>query len=309
VRLKELTSVVALLLVSSLRVGAQTKGRPIDVSKLVRDVQLTGETSSKRVFEYSWTSRILVRRFNKNGRIAKELDQEYEVYPSPGMAFVVRKLVKEGGVPLSPKRAAKEQERINMEMLRAGLAEANLAKGPAVTVDANGCKTFGIWTVINGLGGKETSLGTSDFLCFGEFYSPRIERREGRETVVVNFRPAPRPVPPSGEKAAFSKLVGVIWIDLEDKTVTHIEAWPVENPRLVTEEPLPLTSPPVIFDDMRLPTGMWVRRKVHIDTRKDPLAFNGLNLEWNQDFSDYKRYSTQPTGYKIEDPKGPISPP
>jgi hypothetical protein len=48
---------------------------------------------------------------------------------------------------------------------------------------------------------------------------------------------------------------------------------------------------------------MWVRRTRYIDTRKDPLAFNGLNLEWKQEFGSYLRYFTEFKDYKVEEPK------
>lgn len=303
-------AILALLtLVNWSCVAGQTKAPSIDVPKLVLEVQTAGANSSKSVFEYSWTSRIVVRRFNKNGRVAKEIDQEYEVYPSPAMAFVVQKLVKENGTPLSRKRAEKEQERINAEMASAEVAEENLLKNLPPSNNDSKCKVFGVWTTITGAGGIQTSLGASDFLCFGEFFSPHIERREGRDTVVLKFRPAQHAAPNSGEKIAFSRLVGVLWIDLEDKTITRIEAWPLENAPQVAESAFPVSKPPIIFEYVRLPSGMWARRSVYIDTRPAPAAFNGLSIEWKQDFTDYKRYYAQPAVYKADDPKPPISPP
>lgn len=307
---KGITKLVALLLAWSFGVTAQTSVQPLDVAKLVREVQRTGEASSKRVFDFSWTSRVVVRWFNKSGRVAKEVDQEYEVFPSPGLLFVSKKLVKENGAPLSAKRKAKEQERLDAEMLRAELSQDRVANTPAVAKKADGaCLDFGIWTTISESRGKESSLGTSDFLCFGEFFSPRIERKEGRDTAILFFRPAATLPPHPAEKAVFAKLVGVIWIDMADHTVTHIEAWPVENPRAFTGQGFSFLNPPISIDDVRLPAGMWVRRRVYIDTRKDPLSFNGVSLEWKQDFSDYKLYSAQPPDYKIADPNAQSSPP
>ena len=96
-----------------------------------------------------------------------------------------------------------------------------------------------------------------------------------------------------------------MWIDLRDKIVTHVEAWPVEDPREITTQNLPSGPASIMFDDMRLADGMWVRRSRYVDTRKDPVAFNGLNLEWKQDFSGYQRYFTESKDYKIEEPKEP----
>jgi len=302
---KQSSGLVWLLLFGFLGVGAQTPAAKIDVPKLIRLAQLNGGARSKQVFDYSWKSKTLVRQFDKRGKLLKEVEQDHEVYPSPGVTYVVQKLVKENGLPLSQKRAAKEQKRVESELIRAEIAQAAFSDDATVTEDKNGCRAFGIWTVLNGIGGKETSLGVSDFLCFAEFSSPRIEPRNGRETLILQFRPRGGLIPLPKEKTPFAKLVGVIWIDMKDKVVTHIEAWPLDNPRQIAEQASARVGAPIIFDDMRLPDGMWVRRLRYIDTRKDPFAFNRLNLEWKQEFSAYQRYFTEFKDYKIEEPKEP----
>lgn len=289
-----------LLLCSCSRLDAQTAAK-IDVAKLIRSAQLNGEVMSKRVFDYSWKSRTLVQEF-KRKRLVNTLDQEHEVFPVRGVTFVAQKLIKENGQPLPPKRAAKEQKRVDTLLSRAEIAAANFTDGEVATAKRTGCPTFGIWVVLNGIGGKETSLGISDFLCFNSFSSPRIEQKEGRETVVMFFRPRVGQVPLAKEKTPFAKLVGLIWIDFKDKIVTRVEAWPVEKPPEFSLQSLPSGPAPIIFDDMRLPDGMWVRRSLYINTRSDPKAFNGLNLECKQQFSDYQRYFTEFKDYKIEEP-------
>jgi hypothetical protein len=292
-----------LILFALLRVEAQTGASKLDVPKLIRSAQLNGEAMSKQVFDYSWKSKTKVRQFNKRGRLLKEVEQDHEVYPSPGLTYVVQKLVKENGLPLSAKRAVKEQKRVDAELMQAELAQALFHMGTTNTENNTGCPVFGIWTVLNGIGGKETSLGVSDFLCFAEFFSPRLEVKDGRDTVILHFRPRGGLIPLAKEKTPFARLVGVMWVDLKDKVVSHIEAWPAENPLETAEQNSSLVEAPIVFDDMRLPDGMWVRRTRYIDTRKDPLAFNGLNLEWKQEFGSYLRYFTEFKDYKVEEPK------
>lgn len=307
--IKQSAAFIVLLLFGFLKVEAQTPATKIDLPKLIHAAQLNGEVMSKRVFDYSWKSKTLVRQY-KRGRLVNEVEQDHEVYPSPGLTFVVQKLVKENGLPLSAKRAAKEQKRVDTELTQAEIANAAFSDAQTVSADKTGCRAFGIWTVLNGLGGKETSLGISDFLCFDDFYSPQIESRSGRDTVVLHFRPREGLMPLAKEKTPFAKLVGVIWIDLKEKIVTHVEAWPVDNPGQTEPKTFSLPAS-IVFDEMRLPNGMWVRRARYVDTRKDPLAFNGLNLEWKQEFSSYLRYFTESKEYKIGEPAepNPVKPP
>lgn len=297
------TAVLFVLLLMALPiVEAQTPATKIDVPKLIRSAQVNGEIMSKRVFDYSWKSKTLVRHF-KRARLMKEIEQDHEVYPAPGLAFVVQQLVKENGLPLSSKRAAKEQKRLDAELMQAEFARVTLSEEENKTENKTGCPTFGIWTVLNATGARETSLGISDFLCFASFSTPHLERKDGRDTVILHFRPRDGLISLAKEKTQFAKLVGVMWIDLKDKVVTRIEAWPADNSQAPTAQNLPSGPAPIVFDDTRLADGMWVRRLRYIDTRKSPLAFNGLNLEWKQEFSGYQRYYTEFKDIKIEEPK------
>ena len=83
--------------------------------------------------------------------------------------------------------------------------------------------------------------------------------------------------------------------------MTRIEAWPVDKPQEFSAQNLPSGPPAVMFDDMRLADGTWVRRALAINTRSDPKAFNGLNLECKQEFSGYIRYFTEFKDYKIQE--------
>ena len=278
-------------------VAGQTSSK-VDLPKLIRAAQLNGEIMSKRVFDYSWKSATLIRKY-KRSRLQNTIEQVHEVYPAPGLTFVAQKLVKENGLPLSAKRAAKEQKRIDAELRTAEISQSIFAEATSATADQTGCPTFGIWTVLNATGGKETSLGVSDFLCFASFSSPQVERKDGRETVVLLFQPRDGLISLAKEKTPFTRLAGRVWIDLKDRIVTRIEAWPIGTG--VAPATLPSESAAVVFDDMRLDDGTWVRRLRYIDTRKDPQAFNGLNLEWKQEFSDYKRYYTEFKDLKIEE--------
>ncbi len=300
VKSKQVACLLVLLVAGCGESAAQTSSSKIDIAKLIRAAQLNGEANSKKVFDYSWKSKTLIEEF-KRSRLLKKVEQEHEVYPSRGITFVVQKLVAENGAPLPSKRAAKEQKRVDAELIHAELAASLRAEGETVAAKRTGCPTFGIWTVLDGAGGKPASLGVSDFLCFGKFSSPRIERKEGRETVVLLFRPRENLSSLAKDKTPFSKLVGVIWIDLNDKIVSRIEAWTMDKPGPFTERELHATPPALVFDDMRLPDGTWVRRSLAINTRSDPRAFNNLNLECKQEFSGYVRYYTEFKDIKIQE--------
>ena len=286
------------------RARAQQKaGAEADVPSLVAAALKNGEAMSRRVFEYSWATKTQVRHMNKRGRVVRETSQGHEAYPLPGRSFVVQKLVSENGRALAPKRAAKEQQRVESELRHAELVAATFSDNLKATEEITGCTAFGIWTTLTEAGGKLVTLGVSDFLCFGEFGSPRVERRNGREAVVLTFRPRAGFKPPSSEKAAFSKLVGMVWIDAADRVVSRVEAWAVDDPRAADPRRFAASEAAVVFEDQRLPTGMWARGLRYVNTSKNPAAFNGLNMEWRQEFTDYRRYYTEVREYQFESPQ------
>jgi hypothetical protein len=305
VRALKAACLTAIVLCAAASAAAQATAERIDIASLIREAMRNGDAMSWRMFDYSWTSKTLVRHYDKRGRMSKETVQEKEVYVTPGLSYVTQKLVRENGLPLSPQRAAKEEKRVYAELSSAGVTLPPPPDEVRAARNSVGCPAFGILTVLNGKGGKETTLGVSDFICFGEFFSPRVERREGREMVALHFRPRAGLDLPSDEKAPFAKLVGTIWIDAKDRVVARIEAWPSENPQQFKGELSARGEPAVVFDDMRLPDGMWVRRLRYVDTRKNPAAFNRLSLEWRQEFSDYKHYSAQVQDYRLDKPSTP----
>lgn len=286
---------------------ARRAAAPPDVPALIAAAQRNGEALSRRMFEYSWRSQTLIRHMNKRGRVVRESAQGHEVYPLPGRAFVVQKLVTENGQPLPAKRAAKEDRRVKAELAHAELLAATFADAFTATEQVTGCPAFGIWTVLNAPGGAPTSFGISDFLCFGEFSAPRVEQREGREMVVLSFRPRADFTPPAPEKSPFARLVGLVWVDSADKVVARVEAWLVDDPRRADPRTLRAEDAAVVFEDARLTAGMWVRRSRYVNTSRNPAAFNGLNLEWRQEFADYTRYHAEFKQYNFDAP--PKSPP
>lgn len=289
----------ALLFLSATLARAQAVA---DVPALVAAAQRNGEAMSRRVFEYSWKSQTFVRQWNKRGRALREMAQGHEVYPVPGRDFVVQKLVSENGQPLPPKRAAKEERRFTAELAHAELVTAAFPDAFSAAREASGCPAFGIWTVLNQPGAQAASFGISDFLCYGEFTRARTEQRGGREMIVLAFRPRADFKPPSREKSPFARLVGLVWIDAADLVVARVEAWLAADPRRADPLAMQAADAAVVFEEARLPAGMWVRRLRYVNTSREPAAFNNLNLEWRQEFADYTRYQAEFKHYDFDAP-------
>jgi hypothetical protein len=309
-KLSRMGLIVAVLVLQTADAWAQTvgaAGASLDVGALIGESLRNGKRMSGRVFDYTWTSRNTTREANKRGEVTKETVRVYEVFPVPSRAYVVQKLISVNGSALSPKRAAKEQQRVMAELMLDGMMPvvATLDEVTPALADEKRCPAFGIWTELEGFGGKTISFGVSDFLCACEFSAPRTTQIHERETIMLNFRPRPDFIPEVLAKAPIAKLQGTIWIDAKDKVVARIEAWPAlsiaKNAQETTSEARP--APALVFEDIRLPDGMWVRSLRHLNTIPNPSLFNGVNVEWRQEFSDYKRYNTEFKDYRLDAPK------
>lgn len=286
---------------------AQSASAPLDVNALVSDASRNGKTLSRRVFDYTWTSKNTTREANKRGEVTKESVRVYEVYPVPSRDHVVQKLISVNGAALSPKRAEKEQKRVMGELMLEVMMplEVSLPEAEVVPQDDKGCPQFGIWTELEGFGGREISFGISDFLCAGEFSAPRTARLNERDVILLDFRPRADFRANTPAKAPVARMHGTVWIDAQDRVVMRIEAWLAQSSgaKPVSASAPARPAPALIFEDTRLPDGMWVRTLRYINTIQNPLAFNGVNVEWRQDFSEYRRYNTEFKEYKLEEPK------
>ncbi|HEX8775283.1 MAG TPA: hypothetical protein VF735_17065 [Pyrinomonadaceae bacterium] len=280
----------------------------LNVPALLREVSRNQDAIDERVSEYTFTQKITEREINARGETKKETVRVYEVYPLPNRRPVTR-LISEQGVPLSPERAAKEEKRVTDELVRAEQnrekdklkreqekqkrqrereERARKASGGGATAAAEG---------------EDEELGISQFLRACEFVSPRTERFRERDAVVFDFRPRTDFRPSSREEEIISKLVGVVWIDPVDKQVMRLEARLSEGFKMGAGLLLKL-SPGAAFvmEQTRMSDGVWLPRFAQINLSVRVLLFGGGSVNNTYEWSDYKRFNAETSGYKIGSP-------
>src|SRR6185295_3908365 len=146
-----------------------------------------------RVAEYSFKQTETDREINSKGELKKQTIKVYEVYPVPNRE-AVQKLISENGVLLSADRAAKEDRRVQEELLKAEREreddEKKMARRRAEREKKNEDKD---------------TTEISPFLKACEFVSPRREFLAGREAIVFDFRPRPGFRPQNREESLIAK--------------------------------------------------------------------------------------------------------
>nr|MBA3768814.1 hypothetical protein [Acidobacteriota bacterium] len=276
----------------------------LDVPALLREVSRNQDAIDERVSEYTFTQKLTERELSGRGEIKKEKVTVYEVYPLPNRAPVFR-LISEQGVPLSAERAAKEEKRVTEELVK---AEQNREKDRRKREEdkqkrererQESARKRGITSADS----EDEELGVSLFLRACEFVSPRMERFRERDAVVFDFRPRADFRPSNRGEEIISKLVGVVWIDPVDKQVMRLEARLAEGFKVGAGLLLKLRpGAAFVVEQTRMTDGVWLPRLAEINLSVKVLLFVGSEINTTYEWSDYKRFDAETSGYKIEAP-------
>jgi hypothetical protein len=278
----------------------------LNVPALLREVSRNQDAIDERVSQYTFTQKITERELNGRGETKKETVRVYEVYPLPNRAPVFR-LISEGGVPLSPERAAKEEKRVTEELVKAEQnrerdrqkreqEKQKRARERQERATKNGNANLGETD-------DDEELGISEFLRACEFVSPRMERFREREAVVFDFRPRAGFKPSNRSEEIISKLVGAAWIDPVDKQVMRLEARLSESFKVGAGLLLKLNpGAAFVMEQTRMTEGVWLPRYAQINLSVRVLLFGGGSVNNTYEWSDYKRFDAEASGYKIEQP-------
>lgn len=277
----------------------------LNVPELLREVSRNQDAIDERVSEYTFTQKITEREISERGEIKKETVRVYEVYPLPNRAPVFR-LISEQGVPLSVERAAKEEKRVTEELVK---AEQNREKDKQKREEEKQKRARERQERARKHGGtpaenEDEELGVSEFLRACEFISPRAERFREREAVVFDFRPRAGFRPSNRNEEMISKLIGVVWIDPVDKQVMRLEARLAESFKVGGGLLLKLKpGAAFVVEQTRMTDGVWLPRLAQVNLSVKVLLFMGSEINTSYEFSDYRRFDAEASGYKIEAPR------
>ena len=295
--------------IPSSRPLARQSDENLNVAELVRDAYRNGAEMSGRIYQYTWTDTRRYRAVGKGGKVKEYPEQVYEVFPNRVSGhFLLRRLVKENGVPVSPERAAKELKRLAEEIEKdereAEERRRKLASKKARPAQPDGaCVPQGYVTAYGANGGL-IAFGISDFICACEFSNPRRGKVNGRDAVMLDFRPRADYVPPGKDREPITKLRGRVWIDAADRVVSRLEAWPASEVEgrgdARGQDAAP--EPVLVYEQVRLPDGTWMHAMTRINTTKHGAIFNKVTIEFQEVFTDYKRFGTEES-YRLDKPK------
>lgn len=274
----------------------------LNVPELLREVSRNQDQLEERFTEYSFVQKETQREINGKGEVRKETVKEFEVFPIANRE-PVKKLISENGVELTGERAAKEQKRVEEEFAKAERDKEKDAQRMQKSRTERERKRSA--KAEKGEGeGNDDDVEISQFLKIHEFVSPRRERFRDREAVVFDFRPRAGFKPSNRQESLISKLVGVAWLDPEDKQVMRLEARLAEGFKMGGGLVLNLRpGAAFVMEQTRMVEGVWLPRMAQINLSVKVLLFGGGDYNQTIEWSDYKHFSGDVGDYKLEAPK------
>jgi hypothetical protein len=209
-------------------------------------------------------------------------------------------MISENGKPLSPERLKEEEKKATEALIK---AEKERAKQKAKNEEK----------AKSSLGGDPNSeeddgrnLQLRSFLKMCEFVAPRREIFKGRENIVFDFRPKPGIKPSNRSESIIAKMVGVVWIDAQEKEISRLEARFREGIKVggglvVSVKP----GAAFVIEQQRQPEGVWfpVLASANLSIRIFLVSGNEVNSTLEN--SDFRKYNTDVKGYELKAPPKP----
>lgn len=267
-----------------------------DVAALLDELQKNERELQERIDQYSFLQTSVERQFDDKGQVKKEERKIYEVFPTK-FGRPVLKLTSENGANLTAEKQQKENERVAKELTE---AEENYEKERLKREKRRLEKQGGRGESAPDEAQLERNT-IATLLKISELYSPRIENFRDREVIVVNFRPRADFKPDNLSERIFSKLAGTAWIDSLDKQIIRAEARVVDNVNFGGFLAKFRKDSALVFERTKFDNEIWLPKLFQANASARFL-FASFDAAVDNEYSDYKKYSTETKDYKIESP-------
>ncbi|MBK6798408.1 MAG: hypothetical protein IPG76_16935 [Acidobacteria bacterium] len=146
------------------------------------------------------------------------------------------------------------------------------------------------------------TINPSDIFNLCEVSSPRTVTLDGRESIVLDFKPK-EGVQIDPEKSWIRQIKGIVWIDVADKALVRIEGQSFQT-EAVGNNPAP-EALNFIYQQQRLNTGLWSPQLIRVNSAGNENLFRGLNWDAWFEFSAFKRFDSSQSEMKIAPPAKP----
>ncbi len=279
--------------------GPATDLSTLDIPSLVRDSDRLGTAMHLQLPEYTYVQTRLSRELDR-GRMLERVSS-YEAYPiiALGRTRHIISLISENGAPISQKRLKKERQQAAKEIETAERENAFNTRSAPPSLSRYVSAGIGVSQTGDGVW-----IGVSQFLQRCSFGTPRYERLRDRDMIALDIDSCSGTASDPRE-FYLEKMAGIVWIDAADRVVARLEAWPrVSSSENTETSSHPTSSHPtsshptsshpgaetLVYEQMRLPNGLWVPRRIRLNAIGKAELFNGTDKDMTFEFSSYQRF-------------------
>lgn len=240
----------------------------------VRSVLDRARPQDTLINDYSYDVEESREQLDGSGNPTSRETRGYEVY------FVktrpVRRLVSKNGTRLSPADQAEVDRKAEAQALA-------ITEGRTVS--------------------ERPGLRLGTLVDLFEFKTVARELREGRETLVVDFVPAPKSSKPGGDRAgdAITRiLMGRLYIDEADRRVARLEAHNVPGLKASVSTGVKVGTFELLMEYSAIDGQVWLPRKVMTLAAGRAFLFKTFRVRNTTTYSNYRRFTVATE----EKPKG-----
>lgn len=255
--------------------ASEGAGKPLPpLQPFLQDVRERLHTDEFLLDQYTFTEKHVERQLDAKGGTQKVKTETFEVYPSSEPGHTYRRLIEKDGRALTSAELAEEDRKHEKKVSEAASPEAD-AKRAAKLAESRR---------------REASAVAQLF----EVYDLSIVRREpveGRDAIVVDFRPKPGISPTGRTGKVLKTFAGRAWIDEADRQVVRVDAELVDTlsfgmgilARLHKGSRASLLRKKVNGE-------IWLPAEARFAGSARVLLLKGIRMEATSEYSDYRKF-------------------
>ena len=261
-----------------------------DIAALLKEVQANQDRIDTILESYSYTQTITSRELSKEGVLREKESQTFQVSFYKGRQ--IRRLTAKNGKPLSTEEQAKEDKKI--EKIVTNLEDREAKKQAKIARQSADEKPEE----------EDKRVSVAELLRASNLVNPRRERFRGRDVIVFDFEPNPN-FDFTNVKSFlkfFGKMTGVMWIDVQDKQVTRLEAALADNFKVGGGIMANMKKGAAfISESERVNDEVWLPSRVELNAVVKVILVKGININQVAEYSDYQKFNSEVKDSKIDE--------
>jgi hypothetical protein len=246
------------------------------IGNLIRDVAEKDIENDKRQRDYTYIERVEEHKLNGKGEVASTEIRTYDVLQIYDEQC--RRMTSKDDKPLSPKDAAKEEEKIQ-KIIDKRRNESDSQREKRLKEEEKDR--------------EETRLFVKEVADAYNFTLAGVESLEGRETYVIDAEPRPGFEAKRKEAKILPKFRFRVWIDRAENQWVKLDAQCIDTVTFGLFLARIHKGSRIVIDTTRINDEVWLPRHVavHVDVRLALLK--NFNVEQDVTYKDYKKFHTQ----------------